>query len=203
MSRKKQQSLFDLKPKRGRKPLKPHGTFGGMYLKNYNANCKRPMDSKKALHVVVRSEKATGEKSFKNKNNEARIWQIVSEQALKCGVRIYAYANGGNHLHIVLRVKNRSDYSAFIRSITGLIARHIGKSERGKPFKRESGGKLKTKFWDGRPFTRIVSFGKTEFHSTKSYLLRNTLEAIGWMPYISRDKKLPSEIRRWYLPIKS
>lgn len=192
MRRMKQQSLFDQKPKRGRKAKIPHGHFGGMYLKGYNPKGKRPMDSKKALHLVLRSTKATGVRSFKSQKFAAKIWEIISRSAEKNGINIYEYANSGNHLHLLLRAKNRDEYQAFIRTITGLIARLVGKSERGAP--------LKEKFWDGRPFSRIVSFAAKEFRAVKSYLLRNTLEALGWMPYIHRSKQLPQELRKYFLP---
>lgn len=150
------------------------------------------MDSKKALHVVLRSSLATGARSFKNKEYEARIWDIVSLHAEKCGVRIYEYANGGNHLHLLFRANSRKGYNMFIRTITGLIARLVGRSEKGKP--------LKKKFWDARPFSRVVSFAKREFNAAKSYLHRNILEAIGWMPYVPRDKRLSKKWRECLSP---
>jgi len=186
--RKIQQSLFHQLPKRGRPPTKPHGHFGGRYLKNYNPKSERPMDSKKALHLVLKSSQATGEKSFKSEKYEAKIWDIIKHHADKTGIKIYEYANGGNHLHLLLRAKHRDDYTAFIKTITGLIARLVGNSERGNP--------LKKKFWDARPFSRVVSFAYREFNAIKTYLLRNTLEAIGWMKYISRYSRLPKELRR-------
>ncbi len=191
MRKKIQQSLFDQTPQRGRKPIKPRDHFGGMYLKNYNPKSKRPMDSKKALHVVLHSAKAVGLKSFKNSAHEAAIWEIISRHAKRTGTSIYEYANAGNHLHLLIRAKKREDYAAFIRIITGLIARLVGKSERGVP--------LKEKFWDGRPFSRVVSFAKREFQTVKTYLLRNVLEAIGWMPYVPRSKQLPPKIRKYWL----
>jgi REP element-mobilizing transposase RayT len=189
MSRKIQQSLFDQTPKRGRKPNKPHGHFGGRYLKTYNPKSERPMDQKKALHLVLKSSQAVGESSFKNRKFKTKIWDIICDHAEKQDVKIYQYANGGNHLHILLRAKHRSDYVAFIKTITGLIARLVGKSQRGHP--------LKKKFWDARPFSRVVSFAKKEFATIKTYLLRNTLEAIGWMPYFPRDTHLPNKLRNW------
>ncbi|MCB0394402.1 MAG: transposase [Bdellovibrionales bacterium] len=191
MNRKRQQNLFDQIPKRGRKPLKPEGHFGGIYLKNYNPKSARPLDSKKALHLVLKSSQATGSRSFKSKANEGAVWAIIQAQAKNFGVKIYEYANSGNHLHILLRAKNRFEYAAFIRSITGLIARHVGRSEKGSPLKR--------KFWDARPFSRIVSFARKEFQAARVYILRNTLEIIGWMPYVARNKKLPSVRRQWLM----
>jgi REP element-mobilizing transposase RayT len=188
MSRKIQQSLFDQRGKRGRKPKKPLGHFGGIYLKNYNPKSVRPMDSKKALHLVLKSSQAVGERSFGSDKLKTKIWDIICDHAEQKDITIYNYANGGNHLHLLLRAKNRDDYNAFIRSITGLIARLVGNSEKGKP--------LKKKFWDARPFSRVVSFAKKEFNNIKAYLLRNILEAIGWIPYITRDRRLPKELRQ-------
>jgi REP element-mobilizing transposase RayT len=189
MSRKIQQNLFDQIPKRGRKPQKPHDHFGGRYLQNYNPKSKRPMDSKKALHLVLKSSQAVGEKSLNSHKFKTKIWDIICNHAEKRGIKIYEYANGGDHLHLLLRAKHRDEYSGFIRTISGLIARLVGGAQRGKP--------LRKKFWDARPFSRIVSFAKREFNSVKTYLLRNTLEAIGWMPYISRKQRLPSQLRHW------
>jgi REP element-mobilizing transposase RayT len=189
MMRNTQYSLFEQRPKRGRKPQKPNGHFGGVYLKNYNPKSKRPMDSKKALHLVLKSSYAVGVKTFKGAAYEAKIWDIVYNHAEKCGVKIYEYANGGDHLHLLIRAKYREDFNRFIRTISGLIARLVGGSEKGKPLKR--------KFWDARPFTRIVAFTKKVFQAAKAYLLRNNLEAIGWMSYVPRPKRLSPEARNW------
>jgi REP element-mobilizing transposase RayT len=192
MSRKKQLNIFDQKPKRGRKPKKPATHFGGIHLKNYNPKSKRPMDSKKALHLTMKSSQATGTKSFKNENYEAKIWEIISNHAERFQIKIYEYANGGNHLHLLIRAKHRDEFRAFIRTISGLIARLVGGGQRNHARNR--------RFWDARPFTRIVSFAKKEFATAKSYLHRNMLEIIGWMPYVARDMRLPKNWREWLTP---
>ncbi|MCB0393213.1 MAG: transposase [Bdellovibrionales bacterium] len=191
MNRKRQQNLFEQSPKRSRKLMRPDGHFGGTYLKTYNPKSERPLDSKKALHLVLKSSQAVGTRSFKSKANEGVVWAIVQMQAKTFGVKIYEYANSGNHLHLLVRVKNRWDYAAFIRSITGLIARHVGRSEKCSPLKR--------KFWDARPFSRIVSFARKEFQAARAYIFRNTLEIIGWMPYQSRSKRLSLDRRQWLM----
>jgi REP element-mobilizing transposase RayT len=189
-TRRLQLDIFEQKPKPGPKPKKPRHVFGGAYLKSYNPKTARPLDGKKALHVVLKSSQAKGDKSFKAKTNEAPIWDIVKNHADRLGIKIYEYANGGDHLHILLRARHRSEYNAFIRTISGLIARLVGKSERGSPLKRK-------RFWDARPFSRIVSFAKREFQTAKTYFLRNALEAIGWMPYVPRTQKLSPQLREW------
>jgi REP element-mobilizing transposase RayT len=192
MSRKIQQNLFEQIKKRGPKPRKPADHFGGIYHQNYNPKSKRPMDSKKALHVVMRSTQAKGVKSFKSVKYEAAIWEIISRHAERFGIKIYEYANAGNHLHILLRAKHRDEFKAFIRTISGLIARLVGGAQRNNP--------LKKKFWDARPFSRVVSFAKREFDAAKSYLHRNIMEVIGWMPYVPRDQRLPAKWRQWLTP---
>ena len=193
-SRSIQQDLFTAQGKRGRPRTKPTDHFGGVYLKNYNPKSKRPMDSKKALHLVLRSTHAKNDRSFKHQNHESRIWEIISNQARRTGIKIYAYANSGNHLHLLLRAKLREDFTSFIRAVTGLIARQVGQCERGAP--------LKKKFWDARPFSRVVSFTKKEFAGVKTYIYRNTLETIGWAPYISRKQAWPKRLRSIYTPIQ-
>lgn len=178
---------LELKSKRGRKRSIPAGVFGGKYHLNYNPSGKRPVDSKKALHVVLRSSKARGQRSFKNSQHEGKIVDIVQKHAKKNNIRLYSYSNAGNHLHILLRAKERIDYVRFIRTITGLIARVVNSYQ-----------KLKEKFWDGRPFTRIVHFGKRDFEQVKRYLLRNTLETIGWVPYITRSTKLSPQWKKFF-----
>ncbi|MEZ4872368.1 MAG: transposase [Bdellovibrionales bacterium] len=131
MKRSSQQNLFDQFPKRGRKQQRPYDHFGGKYFENYNPQVKRPMDSKKALHVVLKSSHAKGARSFKNKIYEQSIWDMISKHAQINGIKIYEYANGGNHLHILLRATHRDQYNRFIRTITGLIARLVGQIRKG------------------------------------------------------------------------
>jgi REP element-mobilizing transposase RayT len=176
---------FSKAKSRGRKQLRSENTFGGKYCLNYNPKTKRPLNEKKALHLVLRSTLAKGRYSFKNKVFEEKIWDIIRKHSRKNNIKIYEYANASNHLHLLIRAKAREDYVRFIKTITGLIARLVSGIEKGS--------RLKRKFWDARPFTRIVSFTKNDFKRVKLYLLRNTLETIGWIPYISRSKKLPPQ----------
>jgi REP element-mobilizing transposase RayT len=185
-SLKKRSSKHKIQPvKRGRKQIRPENSFGGKYCLNYNPKTKRPLNEKKALHLVLRSTLAKGKLSFKNTAFEEKIWAIIKKHSSKNNIKIYEYANASNHLHLLIRAKAREDYVRFIKTITGLIARLVSGIEKGS--------RLKRKFWDARPFTRIVSFSKNDFKRVKLYLLRNTLETIGWIPYISRSKKLPPE----------
>ena len=152
-------------------PLKQ---FGGSLLKNSHAKIKRPISTKRAMHVVLRSTLAKGEWSFLRTINAKRIDQILKTQALRHGVKLYRFANSGNHLHLLILPRSRDAFNSYMRSISGLIARLVTGSERGS----KGGGS----FWDARPFSRIIEWGR-EYKSLCGYLLQNTLESIGFLPY--------------------
>lgn len=151
--------------------------FGGEYLKNSNAKTKRPFSSKKAMHLVLRSTMAKGPLSLLRKN--PKISEIVFAQAKKAGVKVYRFANAGNHIHLIVLASSRIAFKRFIRAISGLIARLILGAEKGRA--------KAVKFWDKRPFSRILEWGR-DFKISCDYLLQNTLEAFGFIPYQPRKK---------------
>ncbi len=120
------------------------------------------------MHLVLKSSKARGDKSFLLFSKE--IETILRKQASNFGVKIYAFANAGNHLHLVIRIHSRDTYNSFIRAISGLLMRKV--------FGLEKGRGAVTALWDARPFTRILSWGK-DFAAVKNYLLINRLEMTG------------------------
>ncbi|MCB0408327.1 MAG: transposase [Bdellovibrionales bacterium] len=196
VSNKSQLSLTKLiesgsrKKKVGRPRLFQPNTFGGIQFKNYNPREQRPLKSNQALHLILRSSLAVGVRSFRTPKNEEKIWEIIERHAEKNGITIYEYANAGNHLHLLIRAKRRDFYNRFIRSITGLIARAVMSSEKGSPLK-------KGRFWDARPFTRIVQFAGNDFKKVKLYIARNRFEALGFIDYIPRSAKKNSDWK-WF-----
>lgn len=176
--------------KRGRPRIRPVHSFGGSYFQNYNPREERPIFSKQALHLVLRSSMAQGRYSMRRSDLQDRIWTIVKKHADLNGVTIYDYANAGHHLHLLIRVKRRDFYQKFIRSITGLIARAVKNCERGRP--------LKGKFWDARPFSRVVQFAGREYQKVKLYFARNHLEALGFIKYVPRTKSNSEEWARFW-----
>jgi hypothetical protein len=152
--------------------------FGGAYLKSGNPKSKRPISIKRSSHLVMRSLLAKGSLSFLRHDEEIR--STINTQAKKFGVKVYRLANGGNHLHMVILPRSRAAFNSFIRSISGLIARKVLKAERGDP--------KNLKFWEKRPFTRIVEWGR-DYKKVCSYLLQNTLEALGFVEYQPRKTR--------------
>ena len=134
---------------------------------------KRPFNSKKPMHLVLRASRARGSLSMWTSCNNTYLKNTLQKHARLNQVSIYDYSNNGNHLHLAIHAKDRVLFQKFLRTITGLIARHVLKAKRGEP---------KGKFWDFLPFTRIAELGKS-FDNLKSYVLQNILEGAGIIPY--------------------
>ena len=157
--------------------------FGGAHLKNSHAKKARPISTKQAMHLTLRSSKAKGSRSFLlNRQRSLLIEKKVHDQARKFGVKIYRYANVGNHLHLLVRATHRREFTHFLRSISGLIARIALRAERGA-------AKLSgiTKFWDQRPWTRILNWSR-DFENVKRYVELNFNEAMGFLSYKPKSR---------------
>ncbi|MEQ1664496.1 MAG: hypothetical protein ABL927_03880 [Bdellovibrionales bacterium] len=168
--------------------------FGGSYLKKSNPKTARPLSVKRTMHLVIRSSKATGARSLLHKSRQ--VFDIMYRQSQLHGVKIYRYANGGNHLHLVILPRSAIAFKKFIRATTGLIARLILGIERGpakfsKTVRAQYDKSNNINFWDQRPFTRIVEWGR-DFKNMCKYLMQNTLEATGFIKYKPRMTKYSS-----------
>jgi hypothetical protein len=159
--------------------------YGGSLLKTRAGRSRpRPLETRTTMHLVLRSSKAKGPWSFKQTKNEKRIREIVSKFSAKHGVKVLSLANVGNHLHFQIKLSNRYTYRPFIRATTAAIAMAITGASRWKPLKT----KASDRFWDRRPFTRIVH-GLRAFLDLRDYVRLNQMEGEG----------MPREIGRWVM----
>jgi putative transposase len=147
--------------------------YGGILRKSSKNRGARPLSKKDSLHVVMRSSKAKGLWSFQHSNNKKKLTEIVKSMSLKNGVQILSFANVGNHLHMHVRITNRTLYKAWIRGLTSAIAMLVAQRKGLQTLKD-----MKQKFWDYRPFTRVVSSLKA-FLTLKDYIQINELEGAG------------------------
>ncbi len=153
----KQLSLFEFKSK----------TSHGGKINFGRRKCARPLDKNRIQHVVMRSQHAKGERSFRNFKLKVELENLIRDKAQRYGIRIAELSNVGNHFHILIRFQNRQLLKTFFKVTMGLIARLVTKAQKGKPFGR---------FWDGIVFTRIVSKGRDEARM-RDYLYANKIEA--------------------------
>ncbi len=101
-----------------------------------------------------------------NKNHIDRYIREISE---KWGVRVYRFANVGNHIHMLIQVKKRWQLRAFLRESAGTIARVITGAKKGYSVGR---------FWDELLWSRIVNWGR-DLKRLGGYFAKNIFEAIG------------------------
>lgn len=164
------------------RPLKPRQlslikapglSYGGILSRTRKGRQEpRPLATKESIHLVLRSSQATGDWSFRHPKNKRAVLAIVEKFAKKYAVHIISFANVGNHLHIHLRLAKRQGYKPFIRAITGAIAMAVSGFSRWKP------RQTKLKFWDYRPFTRVVR-GFQAFLKLRDYIQINFWESQG------------------------
>lgn len=126
------------------------------------------------MHLILKSTKALGPWNFLRPVHDKKIRHIIDKFAFVYGVKVISMANAWNHLHLQIKLSNRFTYDAFIRALTGAIAMAVtGRSRWTK------GAAAAEKFWDHRPFTRIVESYKA-YLRLKDYIRMNEIESEGW-----------------------
>jgi hypothetical protein len=180
--RQKQSSFFNTHAK----------SYGGILLNTRKGrSTARPLDTKNTMHLVLRSTKATGEWSFKRSKNELKIRHIIQKFSLRFGVQLHSLAVVGNHLHMHFKLTNRYTYRPFIRAVTASIAMAITGMSRWNKIQQKanatSSGSLKSfKFWDYRPFTRVVQSFRARLQ-LDDYIQINQLENFGYSRISARE----------------
>lgn len=165
-AKRTQTSLFSVSPR-----LKDHEArreHGGK-LRQGKRKVARPIDPRKPLHVTLRSSIAKGALSMLRPVNEKRIKELIEQYAARYELTILQYANSGNHLHILVRMKSREGFQRFLKTISGLIPRLVTGALKGAPH---------GKFWDAPAYTRIVEWGP-DLENTGFYVIMNEMEAAG------------------------
>lgn len=130
----------------------------------------RPIDTKCAIHVTLRSSRAKGSWSLLHPKHSRIIYQLISKLSDKHQVQIYRSVNVGNHMHLLIRAKTRESFHGFLRELAGKIAMLVTGARKGLSF---------GKFWDLLAYSRIITWGR-EFDSLHRYLIKNLFEAMGF-----------------------
>lgn len=134
----------------------------GGELRRGQRKTMRPLARKKPIHLVLKAKK-----------NFGKHGPLVQTEARRLAdwfqIRIYDEALAPDHLHLVIRIPGRKEYIAFIRALTGPLARQLGKG-----------------IWSLLPFTRVSAWGKA-FEELRKYLKKNREETAGLRPYEKRQ----------------
>ena len=108
-------------------------------------------------------------------NHAANIHNFTQKLSKRWGVKIYRYANVGNHLHLLIKVPSRRIWQRFLRELAGGIPIIVTGAKKGMALAKNASQRG---FWDHLAFTRIVSFGR-DYKKVDSYLIGNLFEAVG------------------------
>jgi REP element-mobilizing transposase RayT len=139
------------------------------------------------MHVVMRASQAKAGTPWSMHRHSALVSGLLKKLTSRYGVIVYQFSNNGNHLHLLVRARNRRQFKNFLRIFAGQLAQKITGSVKGK--------KLAGRFWDLPVFTRIVEWGRAYFRA-KKYVIQNQLEAAGIIPRQNRSRARPIKIAR-------
>lgn len=165
--RQRQLSLLPKLPKL----LPEHGGA----LRKGKRKLARAIDPKQLIHTVLRSTQACGSWSMLSPRLQPHVDQATRRIAAKHGVRLYHYANVGNHLHLLVKTPTRTAFKNFLRELTGVIAVIVTGAKKGNSLAKREGLRG---FWDFLPYTRLVSWGR-DFENLRLYFVKNLFEAAG------------------------
>ncbi|MEQ1876774.1 MAG: transposase [Bdellovibrionia bacterium] len=166
--------------------LKPHRQgFGGSLDKKSHAKTARPISTKHAIHLVLRSSKAKGARSFLYNPHRSNVDRLIRKFCDRYGVKLYMLGFGYNHIHFQIRVTNRFTWKPFIRGLTAAIAMSVTGTAKTRA--------LKEKFWDNRPWTRVMDWGKA-YWAANRYMIMNEMESARLIPYQPRNEKRRLEL---------
>lgn len=173
-------------PSRARQPyfsnaFRPRAEHGGSVSRG-RRKIHRPLDPKRPLHLVLRSSKASGALSLWNHKHSGRIENLARRYAQHFGIRIYEYANAGNHLHLVIKGPTREALQNYFRKLAGAVAQLVTGAKKGQKFGR---------FWDELLYSRVVEWG-TALRHARDYVILNAIEAGGvFIPGLRKQKSKP------------
>lgn len=127
--------------------------FGGSLLKGKRKK-KRPIDTRKPMHLVFKA---------KNPDKLLRevkpVRQMICKYANQVRLKIFSIAVHADHIHICLRVDDRTSYVKWVRALTSRLVQLLPGLK-----------------WALRPYTRIMEWGR-DLKRVISYLTKNRNEA--------------------------
>lgn len=159
-------------------------------------NSRRSFTARKALHIVLRSDKAKGRRSLKN--NDALVRKVLNKFSKRFRVKIYQLAICGNHIHCLAKAPTRRDLQNFFRVFAGQVAQEILRKYplqkwEEKAFRGGTHKKNQKTFWSYLLYSRVVSWGR-DFGNVRRYIIRNVLETFGLIAYQPRASRFPNDL---------
>ena len=138
-------------------------TFGGENLIG-KRKMKRPLSTREPIHLILRTHSEFARELFSPLYKKSM--KTVKLTANQFQIKIYELAFNFTHVHLVIKLKNKSDYVKFIRALTARLA----------ALARRTLQKKALCVFQHRPYTRIVSWGR-DWRRLIEYVLNNQVES--------------------------
>jgi REP element-mobilizing transposase RayT len=144
--------------------------FGGASLIGKRKS-KRPLSTKESIHLILRTDPSFSGHLFSPLYTHSM--RILKKTARMYNIKIYEIAFNFTHVHLVIKLKEESDYHKFIRVLTSrlsFLAR--ARVQQMDPTKNSK----KINIFQFRPYTRIVAWGRS-FQTLLNYITKNQVES--------------------------
>ncbi|MBS1958915.1 MAG: transposase [Bdellovibrionales bacterium] len=143
--------------------LQPRTTHGGDLARG-KRKTERPWTRGAPVHVVLKSLRARGGWSMLHRKHRSKITSMIYVYARRFKVEVYRATNAGNHLHLLVKAKDRKNLADYLRVLAGRVACTVSGARKGV--------KKIGKFWDSLCWSRLVNWGR-DFFQVRDYLIRN------------------------------
>lgn len=157
--------------------------YGGSLRTKRRGRKARPLSFKHPIHLVLKANKKSIHSGLRSYKKFQLIIQLLGKYSRHFSVRIEQFTIQNDHIHLIVRASNRSDYKNFFRVWSGQIAQKFQNLGLIRRVTDTSGvAKEWMKLWLHRPFTRIVA-GRRARRIVRDYIQLNEKEARGEIPY--------------------
>jgi REP element-mobilizing transposase RayT len=170
--------------------LQPRTTHGGDPAKG-KRKTERPFATTAPLHLVLKSSRARKDWSMLHRRHRSKVTSMIYVYAKRFRVHVYRATNVGNHLHLLVRAKDRKDLADYLRVLAGRVAVTVTGARKGV--------KRIGKFWDALTWSRLVNWGR-DFFGVRDYLA-HAFQIQGWSPKVAakvRASEADGELS-WFL----
>lgn len=152
--------------------LAPRTVHGGADAKG-KRKTERPFNTAAPLHLVLKSTRARGEWSMLKRRHRSKVTSMIYIYAKRFKIHVYRATNVGNHLHLLVKAKDRKSLADYLRVLAGRVAVTVTGARKGV--------KRIGRFWDHLCWSRLVNWGRDFFH-VRDYLWKNLETGVQGIP---------------------
>lgn len=164
---------------------KHHLSHGGALRKKHLGRGQRPLSTKEPIHVVFKIESLRlRHKSLRAPQNFKLVLKIVEKYAKHFVVKVEQLSVQHDHIHLLIRASQRSQFHHFFRVIAGQIAQSFEKEGLllGVTDTPKTAFRASKNIWKYRPFSRVVR-GWKSYQTVRDYIQLNEKEVLGKIRY--------------------